>query len=145
MRRVYIAAGWLFIVGGVALFVDGMIETALSTDHSMSAFILVGILSCLTVGLGFAFRILAGVGLAGTYMPGLRVLTDRLDDASRPRAIAFYTASFGIGTSLSYAASAMLAEQFGWQVAFVAAACGAALAFALVALAVGGVVQRRRP
>ncbi|MFO1190388.1 MAG: MFS transporter [Alphaproteobacteria bacterium] len=84
-----------------------------------------------------AFRILAGVGLAGTYMPGLRVLTDRLDDASRPRAIAFYTASFGIGTSLSYAASAMLAEQFGWQVAFVAAACGAALAFALVALAVG--------
>lgn len=70
MRRVYIAAGWLFIVGGVALFVDGMIETALSTDHSMSAFILVGILSCLTVGLGFAFRILAAARESGAPTTG---------------------------------------------------------------------------
>lgn len=90
---------------------------------------------------GFAtalvFRILAGVGLAGAYMPGLKILTDRVNEAARPRAIAFYTASFGIGTSLSYAGSALIAEHFGWQAAFLVAALAAALAFGLVGAAVG--------
>lgn len=59
MRRLYVGASWLFIVGGAVLFVGGMIETALSQDRSLREFILVGILCGLTVGLGFAFRVLA--------------------------------------------------------------------------------------
>jgi hypothetical protein len=37
---------------------------------------------------------LAGLGLAGTYMPGLKALTDRLPVAAQSRATAFYTATF---------------------------------------------------
>ena len=53
-----------------------------------------------------AFRLVAGIGLAGTYMPGLKLLGDHLRilaaDKDQSRAVAFYTSSFGIGTSLSY-------------------------------------------
>ena len=66
----YIGASWLFIGGGVGLFVGGMIETALSADRSLSAFVLVGILCCVTVGLGFAFRILAAARESGTQVTG---------------------------------------------------------------------------
>src|SRR3982751_2503963 len=48
---------------------------------------------------GFAsalvFQALLGVGIAGTYMPGLRLLSDRVSGAKQSRSIAFYTASFG--------------------------------------------------
>src|SRR5688500_14404519 len=47
-------------------------------------------------------RLLAGAGLAGTYMPGLRALTDRVPERLQPRAVSFYTSSFGIGASASY-------------------------------------------
>ncbi|MEE8210813.1 MAG: MFS transporter, partial [Acidiferrobacterales bacterium] len=37
------------------------------------------------------FRGLAGVSLAGTYMPGLKALSDRIEGPKQPRFIAFYT------------------------------------------------------
>ena len=47
-------------------------------------------------------HVIAGAGIAGTYMPGLRALTDNLPSArTQSRAVAFYTAVFGLGTSLS--------------------------------------------
>lgn len=74
------------------------------------------------------FRIAAGIGLAGTYMPGLKLLHDLLDqmepDKDHSRAVAFYTASFGIGTSMSFFAAGELASLFGWQAAFIVAALG---------------------
>jgi len=48
------------------------------------------------------FRALGGIGLAGTYMPGLKALTDRLSGTSRIRATSFYTSSFGIGSAFSF-------------------------------------------
>ncbi len=54
------------------------------------------------------WRSLAGAGPAGTYMPGLKVLTDRLDAKRHARAAAFYTASFSVGASTSYLASGLL-------------------------------------
>ncbi len=39
-----------------------------------------------------------GAGLAGTYMPGLKILSDRIQSGELTRHIAFYTAFFGIGT-----------------------------------------------
>ncbi|HEY9447319.1 MAG TPA: MFS transporter, partial [Burkholderiales bacterium] len=43
------------------------------------------------------FQLLIGAGLAGTYMPGLKTLTDHLEGSVQSRGTAFYTASFGIG------------------------------------------------
>jgi len=48
------------------------------------------------------FRLIAGIGLAGTYMPGLKLLSDRLQGPAQSRAIAFYTGGFSIGSALSF-------------------------------------------
>jgi len=79
-----------------------------------------------------ALRALAGVGLAGTYMPGLRVLVDRYRGRAEARAIGFYTASFSLGTSLSFLAVGLLAGLFGWRWAFASAGVLALAAVVLV-------------
>jgi MFS family permease len=78
------------------------------------------------------FRALAGVGLAGGYMPGLKLLTDRAHGPRQARYVAFYTAGFSLGTAVSFAFTGELAAWLGWRAAFAAAAAGSALAFALV-------------
>ena len=87
------------------------------------------------------WRVIAGAGLAGTYMPGLKVLTDRLPEARQARAVAFYTASFSIGTAVSYALAGGALAWFGWRGAFLLTAAGPVLA--VLALAV--LVAPREP
>jgi MFS family permease len=81
-----------------------------------------------------AFQSLLGAGIAATYMPGLRLLSDRVAGASQSRYIAFYTSSFGIGIALSLAAAGAIAPLAGWRAAFVASAAGPLLAGPLVLL-----------
>ncbi|MGH8702140.1 MAG: MFS transporter, partial [Burkholderiales bacterium] len=45
------------------------------------------------------FQFLIGAGLGGSYMPGLKMLTDLLEGPVQSRGIAFYTATFGIGST----------------------------------------------
>ncbi|MBM3489872.1 MAG: MFS transporter [Alphaproteobacteria bacterium] len=80
-------------------------------------------------------RLLAGAGLAGTYMPGLKALTDRLAPAAQPRAVSFYTSSFGLGASASYFLSGEVAALADWRWAFALAGLGGLAAFAIVAAA----------
>ncbi len=70
------------------------------------------------------FQLLAGAGIAGTYMPGLRALTDNVSGPAQSRAVAFYTAAFGFGTSLSILSAGELAGAFGWRWAFALSAAG---------------------
>ncbi|MBI4984281.1 MAG: MFS transporter [Rhodocyclales bacterium] len=81
-----------------------------------------------------AFQALTGAGLAGTYMPGLKALTDRVTGERQPRHIAFYTATFGIGTSLSLLAAGWLGAVLPWQTAFLLLAGGPLLAAPTVLL-----------
>ena len=46
-------------------------------------------------------RFLAGMGLAGTYMPGLKVLSDHTEGRLQSRYMAFYTSSFSVGAAAS--------------------------------------------
>src|SRR5205807_2060096 len=71
-------------------------------------------------GSALFFEALLGVGIAGTYMPGLRLLSDRVSGSQQSRSIAFYTASFGIGTALSLALAGAVAPRAGWKAAFLA-------------------------
>jgi MFS family permease len=80
------------------------------------------------------FQALMGAGLAGTYMPGLRLLTDRLEGAVQSRAVAFYTSSYAIGTGLSFALIGFLSALLGWRWAFGLAAIGPVAAFAVVGM-----------
>lgn len=81
-----------------------------------------------------ALRALGGIGLAGTYMPGLKALVDRTHGPRQARWISFYTASFSLGTSASFLASGAMAEAMGWRAAFWLAAAAAAVAVAVVAV-----------
>lgn len=92
-----------------------------------------------------AFRVLAGLGLAGTYMPGLRVLVDRYTGAKEARAIAFYTSSFSLGTSLSFLLAGEVGDALGWRWAFLAAALVGLGAMVLVGLGLGVAQPHRVP
>ena len=84
------------------------------------------------------FQALLGAGIAATYMPGLRLLSDRISGAAQSRYIAFYTSFFGVGTALSLAAAGLIASATGWRAAFVTSAAGPLLAGALVWLFIKG-------
>ncbi len=79
-----------------------------------------------------ALRFAAGVGLAGTYMPGLKALVDRTRGPKQARWISYYTASFSLGTSLSFLIIGAVAEFWGWKAAFALAGACALAAFVLV-------------
>lgn len=84
---------------------------------------------------GLVFQILAGIGLAGMYMPGLKLLSDHVTGAKQSRFVAFYTSSFGVAASLSFVVAGAIASLLDWRYAFGLAVAGA-LAAALLTLLV---------
>ena len=140
-------AGWLSgaFFGGYVLVVPFLTAMTDRVD-ARYVFILGAVLSAGgLVGLAFLatgfwsalpWRVIAGAGLAGTYMPGLKVLTDRLPEARQARAVAFYMASFSIGTAVSYALAGGAVEWFGWRGAFLFVAAGPVLGVIALATAV---------
>ncbi len=136
-------AGWIsaIFLGGYAVAVPVLVSLTDRVDPRR-IYLLSTVLGAVA-SLGFAlfaedfwsamlFRALAGVGLAGTYMPGLKALSDRIEGPQQARAIAFYTASFGIGTAISFLLSGEIGARAGPAWAFGAAAIGSAAAFLLV-------------
>jgi predicted MFS family arabinose efflux permease len=81
---------------------------------------------------GALFQLLLGAGVAGTYMPGLRALTDNTTGIAQGRAISFYTAIFGVGMAGSVLLAGTVAGLAGWRAAFVIAAIGPPIAGAMV-------------
>jgi len=134
-------AGWIGGVyfAGYLMSVPVLVSLTDRVDPRRIYLIAMG-LSCVAA-LGFAvaangvgsaslWRFLQGVGLAGTYMPGLKALTDTLPEKYQSRAVAFYTSSFGVGSSLSFVIAGELAAAFDWRWAFILSAIGPALAIA---------------
>ena len=74
-----------------------------------------------------ALRVVAGFGLAGVYMPGVRLVAQSSDPARRGTAVGLYVAAFYLGGSLSFLATGLLLEPVGWR--------GAAVILGAVALA----------
>jgi len=108
--------------------------TALSSAATLAfAWLVQGFWSAL------AWRAIAGIGLAGTYMPGLKVLTDR-SEGGVSRAVAAYTACFSVGSGCSFLLAGSVADAQGWRLAFVACALGP-----LAALVCTAVLLRPRP
>jgi MFS family permease len=80
------------------------------------------------------FRFLAGIGLAGTYMPGLKMLTDRIGGPKQSRWLSFYTASFSLGAGLSTALCGAVGHALNPSSAFALAATCSFVAGMLVLL-----------
>ncbi len=145
-------AGWIagIYFGGYAMGVPVLVAL---TDRIDARLVYgAGALLAAVAAFGFAalaqgfwsalvFRALAGLGLAATYMPGLKMLVDRYRGPRQSRAIALYTASFSLGTALSYLLTGGIADAFGWPVAFIAAGIAALMA-ALIAMSLASMPPR---
>lgn len=69
-------------------------------------------------------RALTGMGMAGIYMPGLKIISQRVPAARRGRAIGFFVASFTLGAAASVALSGWLSAMLGWRMAFLLTSIG---------------------
>jgi MFS family permease len=78
-------------------------------------------------------RALAGIGLAGTYVPGMRLVAQRFGSEHRGVAIACYASAFGVGSAGSLFAAGQLARLSGWHLAMGLTALGPLLAALLAA------------
>jgi len=106
---------------GVSLTIGGHLAFAMFADGFWSA---------------MACRAMTGIGWAGTYMTGLKLLADRVGPRMMSRATAGHAASIGISGALSFATGDWLAASAGWPSAFVAAGISAAVAWIMIAVAV---------
>lgn len=76
----------------------------------------------------FLLRAIAGVGWAGCYMPGLKVLADSHEGAAQSRAVSLHAAGVGMAGAASFAVSGLMNAIAGPAAAFLfgtIAACGA--------------------
>jgi MFS family permease len=86
-------------------------------------------------------RLIAGVSLAGTYMPGLKALSDQVTGPKQSRHIVFYTASYGLGMALSVFLAGFLDQAVGWQAGAIILAGGPLAALVMFAF----IVPRQKP
>ena len=93
------------------------IYLASSTLNALSNF---GMALCDSLLPALGFRAVAGIAMAGMYMPGLQALTHAVDGAMRARIAAWYTSSFTNGASLSFLFG-RVGTLLGWRSAFVLA------------------------
>jgi MFS family permease len=82
----------------------------------------------------FILRVLAGVGWAGTYMPGLKAITDPLDGAAQSRAVSWHAAGVGISGAASFAIAGLIDYLAGPAAAFLAGGIAALFASTIAAL-----------
>lgn len=134
------AAGWISGIYFAGYVVAVGILTALTDRVDPKKVYLFSMVVSVVGALGYAgladgvisasvWRFLQGIGLAGTYMPGLKALTDVIPQRLQSRAVAFYTSSFGVGASLSYYLSGVFNIEFGWRWTFALCAIGPLIAF----------------
>src|SRR5499433_2347636 len=86
-------------------------------SSALSALSCVGMALCDSLLPALGFRALAGIAMAGVYMPGLRALTHGVEGATRARTAAWYTSSFTIGASLSFLFG-RVGTLLGWRSGF---------------------------
>ena len=122
-------AGWIFSSYQIGYIVAVVFLTSL-TDYTSPKYIY--ILTALWAGIfGVLFSVLAsgfesalilrtltGIGLAGTYMPGLRMVSEKFPTRERGRAVGIYVGVFSLGVSLSLFLTGFIHSLLSWRWAF---------------------------
>lgn len=67
---------------------------------------------------GLFLRAAAGIGWAGAYMPGLKVIADTLEGGAQSRAVSAHAAGVGVAGASSFAIAGLIAGMFGDRAAF---------------------------
>ncbi len=139
-------AGLIVAAYGVGYILAVVILSTLTDWVEPRRIYLAGALWAGLAGLAFAFwahgflsalcwRTLGGIGLAGTYMPGMRMVAERFETTRRGFAMGWYIATFTVGTSVSLLVTSWAMGLWGWRIAFALTALGPLLAFVVAALA----------
>jgi len=90
-------------------------------------------------------RLIAGAGWAGCYMPGLKVLADRLEGTEQSRAVGLHAAGVGVTGAASFAVAGLLDALAGPGAAFLFGGVAALLALLIGAAAMPRGAPHRDP
>jgi MFS family permease len=128
-------AGSIFSVYQLGYIASGVILSALTDRINTRNIFIISVLWSGTANLMFALfahdytsalvlRALTGIGMGGTYMPGLKLVAEKFAPQERGRAVGIYVGSLVLGTSLSLAVTGGIASLAGWRAAFIACTIG---------------------
>src|SRR4051794_39295302 len=92
---------------------------------------------------GLLMRALAGIGWAGAYMPGLKIIADGLEGPAQSRAVSWHAAGVGVAGAVSFAVASLCDSLAGPRAAFLFGAATAAMAFLLAAAIVPDTLPHR--
>ena len=67
-----------------------------------------------------ALRFIAGIGLVGIYMPGLRIISQEFPDSGRGTAMGLYVTAFYTANAVSLLATGGLMNHLDWRTAYLA-------------------------
>jgi len=116
-----VSAGYMAAVVPLVSLTDRQPARLIYLASSMlSALSCFGIALCNSLLPALGSRAIAGIALAGMYMPGLQALTHGVEGTMRARIAAWYTSSFTIGASASFLLG-RIGTLLGWRSAFVLA------------------------
>jgi MFS family permease len=92
---------------------------------------------------GMVLRVMAGIGWAGAYMPGLKVIADQLEGTAQSRAVSMHAAGVGLAGAGSFGVAGLLNHLAGPQAAFLFGGAAALGAFVIAALVMPGALAAR--
>jgi MFS family permease len=106
------------------IYLFGVATTVIA--HLSFAFVVEGFWSAIIA------RALAGIGWAGTYMTGLKLLADRVEGTLMTRAVSGHAAAVGVSGALSYLFADAITKLWGWPAAFLCSGLCALCAWLMI-------------
>ncbi|MEH6403258.1 MAG: MFS transporter [Sneathiella sp.] len=137
--------GWINGAFFLGFTLVGVVSSTLTDRIDARRVVMVGGGAAFIGAFGFAFlsvdfwsalpwRFVSGAALACTYMPGLKLLTDRIEGGEQSRFIALYTACFSAGSAFSFLLIGQASRWFGVEAAVYSAVFGPPIALLILLL-----------
>jgi MFS family permease len=147
-------AGWITTAHYGAYLISAPILLSLTDRLSAKAIYLSGLIATMAGALCFAgiadglwgaagARVLSGIGEAGRFMVGVKLLSEHIEGQELSRGVAWNALTIGIATAVSYASIDPIAQIMGWRAAYVVAACAMSAASFIVLFLVPRPLSRR--
>jgi MFS family permease len=141
-------AGWLVGIWAGAYVVAVPVLVSLTDRIDAKRIYILSVAVTTLTHVGYAFlaegfwsalvlRALTGMAWAGTYMPGLKMLSDRLEGAQQTRGVSWHAAGVGLSGALSFLVAGVVSDLAGWQWAFGTAGICTVGALIIVTVMVG--------
>ena len=135
-------AGSIFSVYQLGYIISGVILSTLADRFSSKKIFIVSAIWSGIANILFAvyahdytsamiLRALTGIGMGGTYMPGLKLVAEKFPSSQRGKAIGIYVGSLVMGASLSLLITGTITSLTDWRTAFVCCSIGVFLGVVL--------------